>query len=317
MEPSMVRAARKSQKSKSPPSPVVSNEAIADTLTEIADLLEKQGANPYRVRAYRQGADTVRHAEQPLQRILAEKGVRGLMKLRGIGDSLAAAIEKIIHAKKLPLLSRLRGGGAPERLFSTVADIGPKLAARIHDELGIKTLTELEAACWDGRLARVPGMGDKRIRAVRESLAGRFDRGAERPAGVGPTPPPEDQPPVEDLLDIDRQYRELAQRDRLMRVAPRRYNPEGRAWLPILHTERDGRQYTALYSNTSRAHELGALRDWVVIYREDKKLGGTWTVITARMGPLKGRRVVRGREVECEAYYEETAPQLAVTSPAE
>jgi putative hydrolase len=246
----MVRAARKTNKSKSPPSPVVTNEAIADTLTEIADLLEKQGANPYRVRAYRQGAETVRHAQQPLQRILAEHGVRGLMKLRGIGDSLAGAIEKIIHAKKLPLLSRLRGGGAPERLFSTVADIGPKLAARIHDELGITTLTELEAACWDGRLAH---------------------------------------------------------RDRLMRVAPRRYNPEGRAWLPILHTERDGRHYTALYSNTSRAHELGALRDWVVIYREDKKLGGMWTVITARMGPLKGKRVVRGREVECQDYYDEQA----------
>jgi DNA polymerase/3'-5' exonuclease PolX len=130
------------------------------------------------VRAYRQGAETVRHAEQPLQRILAEKGVRGVMKLRGIGDSLAAAIEKIIHSKKLPLLARLRGGGAPERLFSTVADIGPKLAARIHEELGISTLSELEAACWDGRLTRVPGMGQKRIRAVRESLAGRFNRGA-------------------------------------------------------------------------------------------------------------------------------------------
>ncbi|HEX6963122.1 MAG TPA: helix-hairpin-helix domain-containing protein [Lacipirellula sp.] len=301
----MVRAAEKRNNSKTARAAVVSNEQIADTLTEIADLLERQGANPYRVRAYRQGAETVRHAEQPLQRILAERGVRGLMKLRGIGDSLANAIEKIIHSKKLPLLTRLRGGGAPERLFSTVADIGPKLAARIHDELGISTLSELEAACWDGRLARVPGMGQKRIRAVRESLAGRFNRGAERPEGVSPPAPPEEQPPVEELLDIDRQYRDLAERDRLMRIAPRRFNPEGRAWLPILHAERDGRQYTAMYSNTSRAHELGTLRDWVVIYREDKKLGGTWTVITARLGPLKGKRVVRGREAECAAWYEQ------------
>ena len=78
----------------------------------------------------------------------------------------------------------------------------------------------------------------------------------------------------------------------------------------FLHAERGGRQYTAMYSNTSRAHELGALRDWVVIYREDKKLGGTWTVITARMGPLKGRRVVRGREAECAAYYEQAEGAL-------
>jgi putative hydrolase len=308
----VVRAA----KQKRPVRPVaVTNEAIAAALAEIADLLERQGATPFRVRAYRQGAETVRHAQRPLQAILAERGQRGLMRLPGIGDSLAAAIEKIIHAKRLPLLERLRGGGAPERLFSTVADIGPKLAARIHEELGIRTLTELEAACWDGRLARVPGMGQKRIRAVRESLAGRFKRGADRPQA--PARPAEDQPPVEVLLDIDRQYRELAARDRLLRVAPRRFNPEGRAWLPILHAERHGRHYTALYSNTSRAHELGALRDWVVIYREDKKLGGTWTVVTARLGALKGRRVVRGREAECAAWYEQQPTQLRLKSAEE
>jgi len=311
----VVRAARKTRKL-SQKSPVVTNEAIAAALTEIAELLERQGANPYRVRAYRQGAETVRHCERPLQLILAEKGVRGLLRLRGIGDSLAAAIEKIIHAKRLPLLERLRGGGAPERLFTTVADIGPKLAARIRDELGISTLSELEAACWDGSLQRVAGMGQKRVRAVRESLAGRFNRGADRPENVTPLPP-EDQPPVEVLLDIDRQYRDLAEQDRLLRIAPRRYNPEGKAWLPILHAERNGRHYTALYSNTARAHELGALRDWVVIYRDDKKLGGTWTVITSRVGPLKGRRVVRGREAECSEWYEHQPTQLHLVSTAE
>jgi exonuclease VII small subunit len=310
----MVRAARKTSPAK-PRSPVVTNEAIASALTEIADLLEKQGANPYRVRAYRQGAETVRHCQQPLQQILAEKGQRGLQKLRGIGTSLGAAIEKVIHAKKLPLLERLRGGGVPERLFSTVADIGPKLAARIHEELGISTLTELEAACWDGRLARVPGMGQKRIRAVRESLAGRFNRIGD-PAERRTSGPIEDEPPVADLLELDRQYRELADRDRLLRVAPRKYNPEGRAWLPILHAERNGRQYTVLYSNTSRAHEAGALRDWVVVYRDDKKLAGTWTVVTARMGPLKGRRVVRGREAECQGYYEEAPQPHPVAEPS-
>lgn len=156
--------------------PVVTNEEIAQTLVEISDLLERQGANPYRIRAYRRGAETVATCPKPLQTLLGERGVRGLMELRGIGDSLASAIQKIIHAKRLPLLERLRGGGAPERLFSTVADIGPKLATRIHEQLGIRTLTQLEAASWDGRLARVPGMGEKRIRAVRESLAGRFRR---------------------------------------------------------------------------------------------------------------------------------------------
>lgn len=304
----MVRAAKTRR---SPRGPVVTNEAIAEALAEIAELLERQGANPYRTRAYRQGADTVRACRRPLQLILAEQGLRGLLALRGIGDSLAAAIEKVVHAKRLPLLERLRGGGAPERLFSTVADIGPKLAARIHEELRIRTLIELEAACWDGRLARVPGMGPKRLRAVRESLAGRFRRGADRPA-VAPAALPDDQPPVEELLAVDREYRDLAACDRLLRVAPRRFNPAGAAWLPILHAEHGGRHYTAMYSNTSRAHDAGALRDWVVIFREEKKLGGTWTVVTARLGPLKGRRVVRGREDQCQAWYAQSRKQLSL-----
>jgi hypothetical protein len=186
-----------------------------------------------------------------------------------------------------------------------VADIGPKLAAKIHEELGIGTLAELEAAAWDGRLARVPGMGEKRIRAVRESLAGRFHRGpargplASKQHSVGPN-----DPPVAELLDVDQEYRRLAERDRLMRVAPRRYNPEGRAWLPILHADRDGRRYTAMYSNTARAHELGATRDWVVIVRDDQKFAGQWTAITSQMGKLRGRRIIRGREEECAAWYQ-------------
>jgi putative hydrolase len=75
------------------------------------------------------------------------------------------------------------------------------------------------------------------------------------------------------------------------------------AWLPILHTERDGRHYTALYSNTARAHELNTTKDWVVIFRDDAHSHGRWTIITSQFGKLKGCRIVRGREIECEAFY--------------
>jgi hypothetical protein len=179
------------------------------------------------------------------------------------------------------------------------------LAERIHDELGIESLTELEAAAWDGRLARVPGMGDKRIRAVRESLAGRFARAPKSGNGDRGDEPRRliDEPSVAELLDVDEEYRRLAERDRLVRVAPRRFNPGGQAWLPILHAERADRRYAAMYSNTGRAHELGATHDWVVIAREDKGGRGQWTVITSRMGRLKGKRVVRGREDECAEWY--------------
>jgi putative hydrolase len=145
-------------------------------------------------------------------------------------------------------------------------------------------------------------MGRKRVEAIRDSLAGRFRR---RPAGpvTRPKVPVTDLPSVAELLNVDEEYRRLAELDRLPRIAPRRFNPEGKAWLPILHTQRDARHYTALYSNTARAHELGTTRDWVVIYRDDAGDHGQWSVITAGLGKLKGKRVVRGRENECAMHY--------------
>ena len=54
--------------------------------------------------------------------------------------------------------------------------------------------------------------------------------------------------------------------DKLATIAPRRFNPTGESWLPVLHTSRGDWHVTALYSNTARAHELGRTRDWVVLY---------------------------------------------------
>ena len=73
-------------------------------------------------------------------------------------------------------------------------------------------------------------------------------------------------------------------------------------WLAILHTQRRTAHYTALYSNSARAHELGTVRDWVVIYRDDADGAGQWTIVTARYGSLTGKRIVRGREAECARY---------------
>ncbi len=112
------------------------------------------------------------------------------------------------------------------------------------------------------------------------------------------------QPPVAELLAVDRQYREQAARGDLPTIAPRRFNPEGEAWLPVLHVTRDGRHYTALYSNTALAHELDRTRDWVVLFFYDADhVEGQHTIVTETHGPLAGRRVVRGREAECIAHY--------------
>ena len=214
--------------------------------------------------------------------------------------AIARALQVLVETGHLSLLDRLSGDTRTPDPFATVPSIGPKLARRIHEELGIETLYELELAAWDGRLARVPGVGRGRVRAVRESLAGQFRR-TPPAAALGAA---EAEPPVAELLGVDEEYRARAERGQLALIAPKRFNPTGEAWLPVLHASRGERHYTALFSNTARAHELGRTRDWVVVYRDDPGGAGHWTVVTARRGLLKGRRVVRGRERECTTFYE-------------
>jgi putative hydrolase len=113
-----------------------------------------------------------------------------------------------------------------------------------------------------------------------------------------------EEPPVAMLLDVDREYRERAAAGDLPTIAPRRFNPSGEAWLPVLHAERGAWHFTALFSNTAQAHQLGRTRDWVVIYfYDDEHAEGQHTVVTETHGALTGRRVVRGRETECRAHY--------------
>lgn len=280
----------------------ITNTEIADRFEKIADLLESQDANPFRVRAYRNGAQRIRSLDRPAHQLLREKGTEGLEELEGIGRSLSRAIEQLVQSNTLPLLSRLQGDIPPAQVFTSVPGIGPELAERIYETLGIESLADLHAAAYDGRLAQVPGFGPKRVRAVRETLDGRLRSGRPRQRRA-PQPARGTPPPVAELLDVDAEYRQKAAADRLPRIAPLRFNPTHQAWLPILHTTRGGAQYTALYSNTARAHELGTTDDWVVIYRDDPQGDGQWTVITARFGALQGKRVVRGREQESRAYY--------------
>jgi len=277
----------------------LSNLDVGAALDDASDLLEEQGANPFRVRAYRRAAATVRGLDQPVRDLLQQQGLDGLLRLPGIGQSLAHSIDHLVHTGSLPMLDRMRGEHVAEQMFATVADIGPKLAARIHEALGIETLAELEAAARDGRLAQVPGMGEKRVQAVRETLAGRFHHLLQPPV----PPAPAEQPAIEELLGVDREYRKLAAKNRLPKIAPQQFNPTGAAWLPILHTVRADRHYTAMFSNTAHAHQAGTTQDWVVIYRDDAAHGGCWTVVTGAQGKRLGRRIVRGREQDCDAYY--------------
>ena len=267
---------------------------IAASFREAARLLEAQDASPFRVRAYRQAASTLSQLDRSVDTLYEDGGREALEALPNIGSALARAIAEILDTGHWRFLERLEGTVPPGAVFRQISGIGPELAERIHDVLGVETLEALEQAVHDGRLAEVEGFGERRLQAVRESVESKL-RSRRRANG---------DVSVAELLDVDHEYRQKAERDELRRIAPRRFNPEGEAWLPILHTERNGRSYTALFSNTARAHELDKTDDWVVIYREDDR-PAQWTVVTESSGPLAGKRVVRGREVDCRSYYDE------------
>jgi len=284
------------------------NGDIADALDRVADLLEAQGANPFRVRAWRNGARAVRAAGGPLAPLDRD----ALEAIPGIGRSLASAIHEFAHAGRLSMLDRLEGQVAPEDLITTVPGIGEELAHRIVGALGVETLEDLELAAHDGRLEKVKGFGHRRAALVRDALAGILSRSARRRArrvpwqragmaAAGKGAP--DRPPVEVILELDAEYRRRAAEGDLRTIAPRRFNPEKKAWLPILHAERDGRSFTAMYSNTARAHELGMTRDWVVMYYERDGHEDQCTVVTETTGGLRGKRVIRGREDECAMFH--------------
>jgi hypothetical protein len=175
--------------------------------------------------------------------------------------------------------------------------VGPELARRLHDTLHVDTLEALEAAAYDGRLGSVPGIGPRRVAMIRAGLGRMLDRPRMRASAIV-------EPSVEMLLDVDAEYRKGATAQRLPTIAPKRFNPRGERWLPILHTERDGWRFTALYSNTALAHELGRTSDWVVIYfHTERQPEGQRTVVTETHGSLFGERVVRGREANSREYY--------------
>lgn len=268
---------------------------IADRLREAADLLDEQGANRFRVAAYRRAAQTVEARGGDVVPLYEARAVEGLCTLPGIGESLGTAIAEMLRTGRWSQLERLRGESDPEALFRSIPGVGPKLARRLVDELHVESLEALETAAHDGRAEAVPGVGKRRAALLRAALASMLARPRQR------RQPPPREPGVGELLAVDREYREKAARGALPTIAPRRFNPANESWLPILHTLRGAWHYTAMYSNTARAHELGRTRDWVVIYFHTEDQGeGQRTVVTETRGPREGKRVVRGRETESD-----------------
>lgn len=162
-----------------------SNATLAESLQQAGDLLEQQGANPYRVAAYRRAAGTVSALHREVAVILEQDGFDGLTALANIGRGIAAALREMVETGRWGQLERLRGATDPVVLFRSVPGLGPRLARKIHDALDIDSLEALEVAAHDGRLEAVPA---SRPRA-RRSAGGTTPRPrAARPETVSREP---------------------------------------------------------------------------------------------------------------------------------
>lgn len=146
------------------------NSEIARLFDELADLLELQGANAFRLRAYRNAARTLGTLPEPIAE-LAQSGVKELQKIQGIGKDLASKLVTIVETGELPQLEELR-----EQIPSGVVmmlripGIGPKKVAAIFNELGVTTLDQLREAAEQGQIAKLKGFGNKTATTILEGL---------------------------------------------------------------------------------------------------------------------------------------------------
>ncbi|HET6518824.1 MAG TPA: helix-hairpin-helix domain-containing protein, partial [Geminicoccaceae bacterium] len=147
----------------------VSNAAIGDRLRRLADLLEIEGANTFRVRAYRDAAQTVTDLPQSVSSMLAAG--EDLTGLPGIGEDLAGKLREIVETGRLALLEEVERR-TPEGLAEllTVPGLGPKRVRALHDALGITDRAGLTAAAKAGRIRALPGFGAKTEDTIRRAL---------------------------------------------------------------------------------------------------------------------------------------------------
>jgi len=263
------------------------NLTIARRLREYAARVEGEETTLYRVRAYRRAADVVQGLARPLAELYAEQGRAGLEELPEVGSHLAYTLEGLLASGEFRTLRPEGAHREPDRLLTSLLGIGPLLALRLREHLGITTLADLERAARAGRLGEV-GIGPRRLQTLLDALA---ERG--RPITSLPG-----EPAVAVLLRLDAEYRRQIQRLRLPTTS-------------LLTC--DSWHYQIHFARTALAQRLNQTRDWVEIHFTDGTHSGQRLVRTETDGDLAGRRVVRGRERECRGYYEAT-PQAALTA---
>ncbi|WP_411827395.1 DNA polymerase/3'-5' exonuclease PolX [Luteolibacter sp. AS25] len=181
---------------------MIDREGMAEVLEKIALLLELKGENPFKVRAYRQGAEIVLSMEQDVVALAKNNELKGI---KGIGEALRDKLGEMAETGKLEFYEKLKAE-FPETIFEIfeVQGLGPKKIKVMYDSLGIDSLGKLKEACEQGKVAELTGFGKKTETkilegiAANEKFADRFTLGT-----IGPL--------VEEILELLRMHPEVAQ----------------------------------------------------------------------------------------------------------
>jgi len=141
---------------------------VADILVEIGTLLELKGENPFKTRAYSNGARTIQSLQEPLEKIVAEKR---LGEIKGIGEALEQKITELVETGRLKYYEDLKASlpaGMVELLG--ISGLGPKKIQALNKKLGVDSIEKLEAACKEGKVAELDGFGEKTQANILEGI---------------------------------------------------------------------------------------------------------------------------------------------------
>ncbi|MEK7781449.1 MAG: DNA polymerase/3'-5' exonuclease PolX [Verrucomicrobiota bacterium] len=146
-------------------------ERVAEILVEIGTLLELKGENPFKTRAYQNGARIIEGLNEPLQKLVAEER---LGELKGIGDALQQKITELVTTGKLKYYDELKAS-VPAGLVAMldIPGLGPKKIIALNKHLGVNSVEKLEVACKDGKVAELDGFGEKTQTKLLEGIAHR------------------------------------------------------------------------------------------------------------------------------------------------
>ena len=142
---------------------------VAEILVEIGTLLELKGENPFKTRAYGNGARTIQGLTEPLDKIVAEKRLGGI---KGIGEALEQKITELVETGKLKYYDELKASIPPGLIaMLEISGLGPKKIQALQKKLGVDSIEKLEAACQAGKVAELDGFGEKTQANILEGIA--------------------------------------------------------------------------------------------------------------------------------------------------